>query len=227
MSDVRKYLDIINESSVNEGGIKNEMQAAEDYAVKQQSQGTPKNAIIKNIHEMYGTEMAHYIANTIFGYEMPNMPANHTYDKPLQDESTEDSNWGHMFNETVARMKKLAGINIAEDSIYPNADHMTSDRHPNDEGGDGSTPDQKFGTDEQYNDEGPTAPHHRTSHPGRYCELKAPMTEATHIKDEELDEEDIDENSFSYKMAQAAKAGKSEIEIDGKKFKVTMSKDKS
>lgn len=151
--------------------------------------------------------------------------------EPSEDELYSDAykaserRWSQHFDETVQRMKHLAGIPVSEDSIYPDADHMSADRHPNDEGSNGSTPDQKFGEDEIYDGEEGTAPQHKTSHPGECCPPKAPMAEST--DEEDLEEAEVDEDGFSYKMAQAAKDGKKEVEIGGKKFKVTMSKDKA
>ena len=65
--------------------------------------------------------------------------------------------------------------------------------------------------------------------------LEADMTKKDTIKNpqnkdmqgEEIDEKMIDDDAFTYKIAQAAMDGKSEIELDGKTHKVTMSKDQA
>ena len=53
------------------------------------------------------------------------------------------------------------------------------------------------------------------------------MKEEKDMDEEDLEEKMLDDDAFTYKIAQAAMDGESEIELDGKTHKVTMSKDQA
>lgn len=59
--------------------------------------------------------------------------------------------------------------------------------------------------------------------------IRETVEEAMHgrYKEADLDEEDLDEDEFTYAIAAAAEKGKKSVDIDGEKFPVKMSKDKA
>lgn len=136
-------------------------------------------------------------------------------------EDEADEKWNQQFNETVQRMKMLAGLK--EDDVYAGKEFATTlssePIHPNEMGND-SAGGVKFGDDSFYGgkDEGPFKTKKKTTSPGEGGTPKAPIEEA---------EEVLDEEAFTYKMAEAALEGKANVEIGGMNFAVRMPKDKA
>jgi len=58
-------------------------------------------------------------------------------------------------------------------------------------------------------------------------ETKLQSTPSRPDTDEAVDEGDVDESEFTYAIAKAADQGKKQVNIDGEKFPVKMSKDKA
>ena len=58
-------------------------------------------------------------------------------------------------------------------------------------------------------------------------ETKLQSTPSRPDADEAVDEGDVDESEFTYAIAKAADQGKKQVDIDGEKFPVKMSKDKA
>ena len=58
-------------------------------------------------------------------------------------------------------------------------------------------------------------------------ETKLQSTPSRPDTDEAVDEGDVDESEFTYAIAKAADQGKKQVDIDGEKFPVKMSKDKA
>jgi hypothetical protein len=58
-------------------------------------------------------------------------------------------------------------------------------------------------------------------------ETKRQSTPSRSDADEAVEEGDVDESEFTYAIAKAADQGKKQVDIDGKKFPVKMSKDKA
>lgn len=105
----------------------------------------------------------------------------------------------------LARFLKLSGL--SEDSIYPDAKHMSTEKKWDQMGSDGPHPDQKFGNDEIYGDEeGPMKHTNKTTSPGEDKTPSAP---------------------FTRKMAEAAIAGNDTFEHEGQTFKVRMNEDRA
>lgn len=58
-------------------------------------------------------------------------------------------------------------------------------------------------------------------------EMKLQSAPSRHDKEEAVDEGEVDESEFTYAIAKAADQGKKQVDIDGKKFPVKMSKDRA
>lgn len=138
------------------------------------------------------------------------------------EDPVSDEWWENQFNETLERMKHLAGVEVVaeedenveevdedkeeepleEDSIYQGADEMNTEKKWDEMGNDSAGPNEKFGDDEIYDGEaGPLAHKKHTDRPGEHNAACA---------------------SFSKKMAEACVAGKDIFEHKGQTFKVRM-----
>ena len=125
----------------------------------------------------------------------------------IKDKKEVDEDKDEEVNEAaeLARIKHLSGI--SEDSIYPDASHMNTEKKWDEMGNEAAGPHEKFGDDEIYDGEAcPMAHNKHTDRPGEDKMPSAP---------------------FSHKMAEAAVAGKETFKHKGQTFKVRMNEERA